>query len=105
MTHTMTEQITVASTLFKEEYGHYPPITDNAKLHQLLDGNTVDNENPRRIPFMSFNKKDANSKGEICDPWKTPYRITYDDKGPLITSAGPDKKFDTKDDITNRDSR
>lgn len=105
MTRTMTEQFNIALTLYKTEYDHFPATTDNAKIHLILDGKEVSGENLRGIQFMSFNKKEENSKGEICDPWKTPYRIIYDDKGPLITSAGPDKIFDTKDDITNRDPK
>ena len=53
----------------------------------------------------------------ILDPWGTPLRYDYyhDDTGlnyaqreqtirsfPLVISAGPDKDFDTTDDITNR---
>jgi prepilin-type N-terminal cleavage/methylation domain-containing protein len=65
----------------------------------------------QELPFMRF-----------IDPWKTPLRYDYypdftDYTGggvykdyrdsvkrtfPVITSAGPDKKFGTKDDITNR---
>jgi prepilin-type N-terminal cleavage/methylation domain-containing protein len=50
----------------------------------------------------------------ICDPWRKTLRYDYYDEGatftsinntkktfPVITSAGPDKTFDTSDDITN----
>ncbi len=56
----------------------------------------------------------------VVDPWGTPLRYDYYDEGevlngsfgnakdtirsfPLITSAGPDGKFGTRDDITNRE--
>jgi prepilin-type N-terminal cleavage/methylation domain-containing protein len=40
----------------------------------------------------------------IIDPWKYPLRYTYKqgDNFPLITSAGPDKDFNTPDDISSR---
>jgi type II secretory pathway pseudopilin PulG len=41
---------------------------------------------------------------EIYDPWGTPldYRYAPGDNFPELISAGPDKIFDTADDITNR---
>lgn len=33
------------------------------------------------------------------DPWGTPYRIVIADDSPQIVSAGPDKEFDTPDDV------
>ncbi|MEA3226513.1 MAG: prepilin-type N-terminal cleavage/methylation domain-containing protein [Planctomycetota bacterium] len=41
---------------------------------------------------------------EIYDPWETPldYRYTPGENFPLIVSAGPDKKFGTADDISNK---
>lgn len=35
------------------------------------------------------------------DPWRTPYRIEKIGKAWWISSAGPDRKFDTKDDVTS----
>ena len=45
---------------------------------------------PDVLPLMRF-----------IDSWKMPLRYTYeqDDNFPLIVSAGPDRKFDTRDDI------
>ena len=41
---------------------------------------------------------------EIYDPWKMPldYRYAPGENFPLMVSAGPDKKFGTADDISNR---
>lgn len=36
------------------------------------------------------------------DPWGTPYR-TKCERGLSVDSAGPDKKFDTPDDVHSRD--
>jgi len=41
---------------------------------------------------------------EIYDPWQTPldYRYTPGENFPVLISAGPDKKFGTADDISNK---
>ena len=35
----------------------------------------------------------------LNDPWGTPYRLRFEGSFPVIDSAGPDRKFDTSDDI------
>lgn len=100
--YSLANQIHIACMLYNTEYGRYPPTTDNAKLYVLLNGGSVDGENPRHIQFMTFDKKQVNAKGEIIDPWKTPYRITFDKEGPWVVSACKDKRFDTPDDISSR---
>lgn len=44
------------------------------------------------------------AKPEIYDPWGTAldYRYAPGENFPLIVSAGPDEKFDTADDISNK---
>jgi prepilin-type N-terminal cleavage/methylation domain-containing protein len=44
------------------------------------------------------------SQGSISDPWGMPlqYRYASGDNFPKLISAGPDRKFGTPDDITNR---
>ena len=48
--------------------------------------------------------KISNSPGAIVDPWGRPldYRYAPGDNFPELVSAGPDRKFGTADDITNR---
>lgn len=99
---TMANQLMIACDIYKVEYGAYPETSENYRLYLILNGEKSSKGNFRGIQFMSFNKKDMSPNGEILDPWKTPYRIVFDDKGPLITSAGKDKIFGTKDDIDNR---
>jgi hypothetical protein len=36
------------------------------------------------------------------DPWGTPYRVTCLRRHIAVTSAGPDRRFDTTDDVRNR---
>ena len=38
---------------------------------------------------------------DLVDAWRTPFRFEKDGKAWTITSAGPDRKFGTKDDVTN----
>jgi len=47
---------------------------------------------------------DANSQPEIYDPWGTAldYRYISGNNFPELISAGPDRKFGTSDDISNR---
>lgn len=100
---TMTNQFDVACQMYKTEYGCYPSTSENYRLYIILNGGKLEKDNSRGIQFMSFNKREISPNGEILDPWQTPYRIVFDDKGVLVTSAGKDKLFGTKDDITNRD--
>lgn len=98
----MMYQLAVSCTLYETEYGTYPSTSENYRLYIILNGGNFLTDNPRKIQFMSFNAKDISPNGEVLDPWKTPYRIVFDDKGVLVTSAGKDKLFGTKDDLTNR---
>lgn len=53
---------------------------------------------PRRW-IQTINKEDA-----LLDPWDTKYKYELgEDNKPIITSAGPDRKFNTDDDLSNRD--
>lgn len=58
-------------------------------------------------PEYSGKGKYLNKDRQIIDPWKTPLRYEYPgefnnvEEGFDLWSAGPDKKFDTDDDIKN----
>ena len=49
-------------------------------------------------------EKIGDSQAAISDPWGMPldYRYAPGDNFPELVSAGPDRKFGTADDITNR---
>lgn len=59
-----------------------------AAITELTDG--TDDKSPLLKP------------GQLVDSWRTPYRVEKDGKAWTITSAGPDRKFGTKDDVTNK---
>jgi prepilin-type N-terminal cleavage/methylation domain-containing protein len=64
----------------------------------------------RRIDLSFTHGPDANDIVGVYDPWRKPidyrYRSSQDgtnaDTFPVLTSAGPDKKFGTADDISSR---
>ena len=76
------------------------------KLITNLDGNGT----PMQITIGSIEGARIYPLFRVLDPWGTTLRYDYYDEDapedkrtfPLITSAGPDKKFGTDDDITNR---
>ena len=70
------------------------PVGTNAEIMQALMGG-----NPVHATFSSETPK-LNAKGELIDPWGTPYffhQISGNDME--IHSAGPDKIMGTPDDI------
>jgi competence protein ComGC len=60
-------------------------------------------DHPNKCPTFAQLKADRqvseSTKG--TDPWGTDFRIRCDTSGVTVTSAGPDKKFDTADDVTS----
>ena len=91
-------QIREATQSFDTEYGFYPTASDNATVIKILTG-AADEENRRRIAFMNVKPSDLNAKGELLDPWGTPFDLSVFMNGNLhVRSAGPDKIFDTPDD-------
>ncbi len=73
---------------YKERIGSYP-VGSNAEVAKALMGN-----NSKNLMILVGRKKDVNSKGELVDPWGTPFRIYFAGEGVLIRSAGPNKRFD-----------
>jgi general secretion pathway protein G len=54
-------------------------------------------ECPRRSMLVDDGILDEAS--HTSDPWKTPYRIICKEERISVSSAGPDRKFDSQDDI------
>ncbi len=89
-------QIDNAFVTYGVEYDdHLPPAKDQAGLIKNLT-----KDNPRGIVFLSLEAKDINAQGEALDAWGTPLHMTVVDSQHLeIRSAGPDKTWQTKDDL------
>jgi type II secretory pathway pseudopilin PulG len=73
------------------------PSGDNAAITKALRG-----VNPRNIIFIELKSRNMNPAGEVIDPWGTPYRFKLENgKKPVVQSAGPDRVFETKDDLSS----
>lgn len=80
--------------LYKELYS----IPGVAKVLEKIDGSLIKNQySPAGVPL-------AQTSPELYDPWGTvlDYRYAAGENFPRLTSAGPDKKFDTTDDMSNK---
>jgi len=82
------ENIFNALQKYKERVGTYP-VGSNAEVSKALNGS-----NPKGVTVIVGRKTKVNDKGEFVDPWGTPLRIYFDDKGVLIRSAGQNRRFD-----------
>jgi hypothetical protein len=95
------DQIHTAILNYETEYGKPSPATDNAGIKRELEG-----DNPRKIEFINIKPQDLNDKRELMDAWGTPFRISVADPDhPVIQSAGPDKQWNTPDDMNWGKSR
>jgi hypothetical protein len=68
--------------LYKANHGVYP-IESNA-----LSVIVKDEDCRKLLTYTNLN-----------DPWGTPFRFRIIDGRPVVDSAGPDRKFDTPDDV------
>lgn len=82
------ENIFNALQKYKERVGSYP-VGANAEVGKALNGS-----NAKGVTVIVGRKTKVNDKGEFVDPWGTPLRIYFDDKGVLIRSAGANRRFD-----------
>src|SRR5581483_2362253 len=73
---------------YKERAGTYP-VGSNLEVAKALNGG-----NSKGITVILGTETKVNDKGEYVDPWGTPLRVYFDDKGVLIRSAGPNRRFD-----------
>lgn len=77
---------------YKQFTGSYPP-GNNASLAKALLGQT-----DARVLILAVRQNELNDKGEIVDPWGTPFRFYFSGDEVLIRSAGPNRVFE--DDAT-----
>jgi len=77
---------------FKEFTGGYP-IGNNVYIAKALLGQT-----DKKVLILSVRQNDLNDKGEIVDPWGTPFRFYFSGDEVLIRSAGANRVWE--DDAT-----
>jgi len=94
-----------ALSMYQTDMGNYPESTgSNLILIDALMG-PMDDENWKG-PYMRFKEKDMDENKNIIDTWGYPVKYKYPQTEKenvpfIIVSAGPDRKFNTKDDIGN----
>ncbi|MCX7705730.1 MAG: type II secretion system protein GspG [bacterium] len=104
-TRAIISSIEAALFMYQTDMGNYPESTGSSKiLVEALMG-PIDDENWKG-PYMRFKQKDIDENNNILDTWGTTIKYIYpqDEKNNvpfIIISSGPDKKFDTTDDIGN----
>ena len=104
-TKSIISSLESALSMYESDFGDYPSGTgSSAILVKLLQGPC---ENPNwNGPYMRFKKEDIDENRNVVDAWKNPIlykypQSSYENIPYLIVSAGPDRKFDTSDDIGN----
>jgi len=105
-TQAIINSVEAALSMYGTDFGDYPQYDGEGSsiLVSLLQG-PVESVFWKG-PYMRFKSEDIDSKGNIVDSWKMPiyyrYPQTEHSNTPyIIFSAGPDRKFNTPDDIGN----
>jgi hypothetical protein len=74
------------------------PVGTNPEITRALNG-----DNPRHVKFLQPDGNRVNEKGELVDPWGTPYFFHQLSASEMeIRSAGPDKVMFTGDDLVTK---
>jgi len=77
---------------YREFIGSYP-TGNNITVAKALLGRT-----DKKVLILAVrNKSDINDKGEIMDPWRTPFRFYFAENEVMIRSAGPNKVWEDSD--------
>ena len=73
---------------------------DARTIHPVAEKYRIDHPGePCPTVELLRDKKELSAASKITDPWDTPYKITCEEDETIVTSAGPDKKEGTADDI------
>ena len=73
---------------YREFVGSYPS-GNNIAITKALLGQTE-----KKVLILTVRRSNINDKGEIIDPWGTPYQFYFSHNEVLIRSAGPNKAFE-----------
>jgi hypothetical protein len=74
------------------------PVGTNPEITGALEG-----DNPKHINFLKQDGNRVNAKGELVDPWGTPYFFHQISGHEMeIRSAGPDRMMYSGDDLVTR---
>jgi general secretion pathway protein G len=72
---------------------------DSQTIHPVAEKYRMDH--PGECPTVELlkEKKELSPGSKITDPWDVPYKVVCNDEDVIVSSAGPDTKEGTKDDI------
>ena len=105
-TMTLIHSVEAALSMYATDFGDYPFYSgkETKVLVKLLQGPVE--SRLWKGPYMRFKVKDIDREKNIIDAWRMPLFYDYpQDKREnvpcIIISAGPDRKMETGDDITN----
>lgn len=82
------ENLILGLQQYKEFTGTYPP-GNNVSIAKALLG-----QSGKKVLILAVRRSDLNDKGEIVDPWGTPFRFYFSGNEVLIRSAGPNKVWE-----------
>jgi hypothetical protein len=85
-----TATIHVALRQYRSEFGTLP-AGDSLSISRALTG-----DNPKGTVFIEL--RSNSPRGDLLDPWGTPYRIYYSADEVLVRSAGRNKHFEVSSD-------
>jgi hypothetical protein len=89
------QQVLAMLDAWRRATGRFPVAEDNAGLMRQLTSRTGN-----RPPLIQPDHPRLNTRGELLDPWDTPYFFHHIAAQHLeVRSAGPDRTFYTDDDI------
>ena len=85
------ENLILGLQQYKEFTGAYP-VGSNMSITKAMTG-----QNEKKVLILSIRQSDLNEKGEILDPWGTPFRFYFSGDEVLIRSAGPNRVWEDDD--------
>lgn len=85
------EQLILGLQQYREFTGAYP-VGNNVSITKAMMG-----KNEKKVLILAIRQSDLNDRGEIVDPWSTPYRFYFSGDQVLIRSAGPNQVWEDDD--------
>ncbi len=99
--HDEPRRVFVMLDAWRRATGRFPVAEDNAGLMRQLTARSGN-----RPPLLPPDHPRLNARGELLDPWDTPYFFHHIAAQHLeVRSAGPDRTFYTDDDIVAAPAR
>jgi hypothetical protein len=112
----MTTGVVANADKIKSILGHTTTVAVQAEVNEISHLIVLDQISGEKLPgtpqeVVEYLRKNMRVKGQIAsettrDPSKdqfgVEYHVTYGEGSVIVTSAGPDKTFDTSDDVYSK---